>query len=405
MNVYSYKAITTDGETIRGLVEADSDEAASALLAARDLYLLQVRKTGKLVARLQTGYQARGIKRRDIIEFASNLAVMIKGGVPILNALDDIASTINNKFLRSVISDVRQTIEMGSSFTDALRNHRAVFPDVMIRLVMVGEETGRFEESLSNAANHLQKIQDLADTVKRAMIYPIFAMLTTGGALVFWLAYVLPQVMQVIVNLNVPLPWLTRALHRMSLFTQQYWYLLLLTPVLPVVIVQLMKLNPRTKYLWDLIKIQLPVVKLLLYNKLLAHFCEQMRILIMAGIPIDRTLDVVAEVMGSEPFRRAILQAKEDIMAGNRISEALRVHHTLFPPLVLRMVDIGETSGSLEEQFAFLAEQYFKRVDDVSDKLGKMIEPIVLIVIGLMLGVMIVGVLLPVYDVFSKIPM
>jgi type II secretory pathway component PulF len=402
VNVYSYKAITANGEVIRGMVEADSDEAAGTLLAARDLYLLHVRKTGRLVARLQTGYQARGIKRRDIIEFTSNLAVMIKGGVPILNALDDIASTVNSKYLMSVINDVKQTIEMGSTFTDALRNHRAVFPDVMIRLVMVGEETGRFEESLSNVAKHLQKIQDLADTVKRAMVYPIFAILTTGGALVFWMAYVLPKIMQVIVNLNVPMPWLTRTLHQMSLFTEKYWYLLVLTPALPVLTVQLMKLDPRTRFLWDRIKIQLPVVKLLIYNKLLAHFCEQMRILIMAGIPIDRTLDVVAEVMGSEPFRRAIVQAKEDIMAGSRIAEALR-RHTLFPPLIIRMVDIGETSGSLEEQFAFLAEQYFKRVDDVSDKLGKMIEPIVLIVIGLMLGVMIVGVLLPVYDIFSKI--
>ena len=402
MNLYSYKAITANGEVIRGMVEADSDEAAGTLLAARDLYLLHVRRTGRLVARLQTGYQARGIKRRDIIEFTSSLAVMIKGGVPILNALDDIASTVNNKYLRSVISDVRQTIEMGSTFTDALRNHRAVFPDVMIRLVMVGEETGRFEESLSNVAKHLQKIQDLADTVKRAMVYPIFAILTTGGALVFWLAYVLPKIMQVIVNLNVPMPWLTRTLHQMSMFTEKYWYLLVLTPALPVIAVQLMKLDPRTRFLWDRIKIKLPVVKLLIYNKLLAHFCEQMRILIMAGIPIDRTLDVVAEVMGSEPFKRAILQAKEDIIAGSRIAEALRLH-TLFPPLIIRMVDIGETSGSLEEQFGFLAEQYFKRVDDVSDKLGKMIEPIVLIVIGLMLGVMIVGVLLPVYDIFSKI--
>jgi type II secretory pathway component PulF len=402
LNVYSYKAITANGEVIRGMVEADSDEAAGTLLAARDLYLLHVRKTGRLAARLQTGYQARGIKRRDIIEFTSSLAVMLKGGVPILNALDDIASTVNNRYLQSVINDVRQTIEMGSTFTDALRNHRAVFPDVMIRLVMVGEETGRFEESLSNVAKHLQKIQDLADTVKRAMVYPIFAILTTGGALVFWLAYVLPKIMQVIVNLNVPMPWLTRTLHQMSLFTEKYWYLLALTPALPVLAVQLMKLDPRTRFLWDRIKIQLPVVKLLIYNKLLAHFCEQMRILIMSGIPIDRTLDVVAEVMGSEPFKRAILQTKEDIIAGSRIAEALRLH-TLFPPLIIRMVDIGETSGSLEEQFGFLAEQYFKRVDDVSDKLGKMIEPIVLIVIGLMLGVMIVGVLLPVYDIFSKI--
>lgn len=402
MNQYTYKAIAANGDIVTGTVEADSTEAVGALLSARDLYLLQVRKSSKLVIRLQTRYKSRGIKRKDIIEFASSLSVMIKGGVPILSALDDIVSTCENKYFRSVIADVRHTIEMGSTFTDALRNHQAVFPDVMIRLVTVGEQTGRFEESLANVAKHLQKIQDLADTVKRAMVYPIFAILTTGGALVFWLAYVLPKVMQVIVGLGVALPLLTRILYQVSQFTEKYWYVLPLIPALPFAAVQLMKLRPKGRYQWDRIKISLPVVKLLVHNKLIAYFSEQMRIMISAGIPIDRTLDVVAEVMGNEVFKKAILQVKEDVMAGHRISEALRLH-PVFPPLVIRMVDIGETSGSLEEQFGFLAEQYFKKVDDVSDRLGKMIEPIVLIIIGTLLGLMIAGVLLPVYDIFSKI--
>lgn len=402
MNYYSYKAIAANGDIVTGTVEADSAEAVDTILSARALYLLQAKKTGKFVTKLQTRYKARGIKRKDIIEFASSLSVMIKGGVPILNALDDIVSTCPNKYFRSIIAEVRQTIEMGSTFTDALRNHRAVFPDVMIRLVMVGEETGRFEESLANVAKHLQKVQDLTDTVKRAMVYPIFAIVTTGGAMVFWLAYVLPKVMQVIVSLNVPMPLLTRILYGVSKFTENYWYVLLLVPAAPFLIVQLMKLRPASRYQWDRIKINLPIVKLLVHNKLIAHFSEQMRILISAGIPIDRTLDVVAEVMGNAVFMKAILQVKEDIMAGSRISEALRLH-PVFPPLVIRMVDVGETSGSLEEQFGFLAEQYFKKVDDISDRLGKMIEPIVLIVIGAMLGLMIVGVMLPVYDLFSKI--
>jgi len=402
VNYYSYKAIAANGDIVTGTVEADSAEAVDTILSARALYLLQAKKTGKFVTKLQTRYKARGIKRKDIIEFASSLSVMIKGGVPILNALDDIVSTCPNKYFRSIIAEVRQTIEMGSTFTDALRNHRAVFPDVMIRLVMVGEETGRFEESLANVAKHLQKVQDLTDTVKRAMVYPIFAIVTTGGAMVFWLAYVLPKVMQVIVSLNVPMPLLTRILYGVSKFTENYWYVLLLVPAAPFLIVQLMKLRPASRYQWDRIKINLPIVKLLVHNKLIAHFSEQMRILISAGIPIDRTLDVVAEVMGNAVFMKAILQVKEDIMAGSRISEALRLH-PVFPPLVIRMVDVGETSGSLEEQFGFLAEQYFKKVDDISDRLGKMIEPIVLIVIGAMLGLMIVGVMLPVYDLFSKI--
>ena len=402
MNHYSFKAVAADGQVVRGNVEAPSDEAVDGILRARDLYLLRARRTSKLYNQLQRGYRAWGIKRKEIIEFCSNLAIMIRGGVPILSALDDIIATVSNKYFRSVIEDVKKNIEMGTTFTEALSHHQAVFPDAMIRLVTVGEETGRFEESLADVARHLQKMQDLAEMVKRALIYPVFAMITTGGALIFWLAYVLPKIMQVIVSLGVPLPWLTRFLSEVSQFTEQYWYLLPIIACIPVLIVQFMKLKPASKYYWDRAKMKLPIVKLLVHNKLIALFCEQTRIMIAAGISIDRTLDVVAEVMGSEVFKRAILKAKDDIIAGSRIAEALKVTNA-FPLLVIRMVDIGETSGSLEEQFDFLAQEYFKKVDNISEKLGKLIEPLMLIVIGLMLGIMIVGVLLPIYDIFGKI--
>jgi type II secretory pathway component PulF len=402
VNHYSFKAVAADGQVVRGSVEAPSDEAVDGILRARDLYLLQARRTSKLYNQMQKGYRAWGIKRKDIIEFCSNLSIMIRGGVPILSALDDIIATVSNKYFRSVIEDVKKNIEMGTTFTEALSHHQAVFPDAMIRLVTVGEETGRFEESLADVARHLQKMEDLAEMVKRALIYPVFAMITTGGALIFWLAYVLPKIMQVIVSLGVPLPWLTRFLFEVSQFTEKYWYLLPIIPCIPVLIVQFMKLKPATKYYWDRAKMRLPIVKLLVHNKLIALFCEQTRIMIAAGISIDRTMDVVAEVMGSEVFKRAILKAKDDIIAGSRIAEALKVTQA-FPLLVIRMVDIGETSGSLEEQFDFLAQEYFKKVDNVSEKLGKLIEPLMLIVIGLMLGIMIVGVLLPIYDIFGKI--
>jgi type II secretory pathway component PulF len=399
---YSYKAIAAGGEIVKGTLEAANEEAVDGALRARNLYLLQARKTSGLYNRVQTGYKSRGIKRTDVIEFSSSLSIMIRGGVPILTALEDIITTIDSKYFKAVLEDVKKNIEMGTTFTEALSLHKEVFPDVMIRLVTVGEETGRFEESLADVAHHLQKMQDLANMVKSALVYPIVALVTTGGALIFWLTYVLPKIMQVIVGLNVPMPWLTRFLFELSKFTEKHWYVLPIIPVLLVLTVQLMKLKPETRYYWDRLKISLPIVKLLVHNKLIALFCEQFRIMFAAGISIDRTFDVVAEVMGSEVFKRAILQAKQDIMSGSRISEALRAHR-VFPHLVIRMVDIGETSGSLEHQFEFLAGQYYKKVDDIADRMGKLIEPALLIVVGSMLGVMIVGVLMPIYDIFSKI--
>jgi type II secretory pathway component PulF len=291
---------------------------------------------------------------------------------------------------------------MGSRLSDALELHKAIFPDILIRLVRIGEETGRLEGSLAEVASHLQKLEDLASAVKRALIYPLFSLVTTGIAVIFWLAYVLPKIMQVIRDLGVKMPLLTRILYELSKITEEYWYVLLVIPVLIVPVWQAMKLQPVSRYYLDYIKINTPIIKLLVYNRLLALFSEQMRLLITAGITIDRSLDVAADVMGNEVFKRAILEAKMDIVAGRKISEALNAR-TIFPSLLIRMVSIGESSGNLDQQFDFLAKHYYKLVDDFSDKIGKMIEPVLIIALGCVMGLMVAGVLLPMYDVFTKL--
>jgi len=327
---------------------------------------------------------------------------MIRAGVPILTALNDIIDTIDNEYLKSTLSDVKKNIEMGTRFSDVLELHKSVFTDILVRLVRVGEETGRLEESLSEVAGHLQKLEDLAATVKRALIYPLFSLITTGAAVIFWLAYVLPKIMQVIRDLGVKMPLLTIILYELSKITEKYWYILIIIPVLIFLVIQIMKIKPDTRYYLDYMKIKIPIVKLLIYNKLLALFSEQLRLLITAGITIDRSMDVAANVMGNEVFKKAILDAKKDIEAGNKISESLGAH-TIFPPLLIRMVSIGESSGNLDQQFNFLATHYYKLVDDFSDKVGKMIEPILIITLGCLMGLMVAGVLLPMYDVFTKL--
>jgi general secretion pathway protein F/type IV pilus assembly protein PilC len=402
MNNYSFKALDADGIVIRGILEADNASSVHENLAARGLFVLHVKQSSLLFKKIIDKFITWRITRKDIIEFSSNLSLMVRAGVPILSALDDIIDTIDNKQLKSTVRDIKKNIEMGSRLSDSLDLHKKIFPDILVRLVRVGEETGRLEESLSEVADHLQKMEDLATTVKRALIYPFFSLITTGAAVIFWLAYVLPKIMLVIRDLGVTMPLLTVILYELSKFTENYWYILLIIPVLIFLVIQAMKLRPETRYHWDYIKIKLPIVKLLVYNKLLALFSEQLRLLITAGITIDRSLDVAADVMGNEVFKRAILKSKADVVAGNKISDALSAR-SIFPPLFIRMVSIGESSGNLDQQFSFLARHYYKLVDDFSDKVGKMIEPVLIITLGCLMGLMVAGVLLPMYDVFTKL--
>lgn len=401
MNYFSYKALDADGAVVKGVAEGEDISAVYGELASKGFYILNLKRASSAAAYLRSVLLSRKLQRKDVIEFANNLSVMLRAGVPLLSALGDIIATTENKKLNSIISDIKRGTEMGLRFSDAVEAHKNVFPDIFVRLIRVGEETGRLERSLLDVADHLQKMEDLASAIKRALIYPAFAIVTTMGALIFWLAYVLPKIMKTLTEMGVKLPLVTRILLHVSAFTQAYWYLIPLVPVAVFAIFQILKQKESTRYYVDRLKLAFPIVKLVVYNKLLALFSEQLRILIVAGLTINRALDIIADVMGNTVFKRAILRTNEVIAAGSRISDAMR-EHPVFPPLLIRMVDIGETSGNLDEQFSFLSELYIKKLDDISEKMGKMIEPIVIAVVGGLFAVIIIGLMLPLYDLISQ---
>lgn len=402
MNYYAYKAMDQEGVMVKGVAEGEDISSVYGGLSSKGLYILNVRRANTAVSNLKKVLTSRNVKRGDVIEFANSLSVMLKAGVPLLTALGDITDIAENRHLKATIADIKRQIEMGMRFSDAIAVHRNIFPDILVKLVTVGEETGRLEKSLSDVAAHLQKMGGLASALKRALIYPAFAVLTTMGALIFWLAYVLPKIMVTLKEMDVKLPLITRILLHVSDFIKVYWYLIPLLPVAVFLVVQALKRNELTRYYVDNLKLKLPIIKLVVYNKLLALFSEQLRILIVSGLPIDKSFDIMADVMGNEVFKRAIVASKESISSGSSISNALR-EHKIFPPLVVRMVDIGETSGNLDERFAFLSEHYLEKLDDISEKMGKMIEPIVITVVGVLFAVIIVGIMFPLYDLISQL--
>lgn len=402
MAYYSYKTIDEDGVIVQGTIESPDLSSAYEGLSGKGVHVLSLKSSSRFFASIKTGLKSRSIKRIDVIEFANNLSVMLKAGVPLLTAMSDIIYMTENRHFQHRIAEIKHNVEMGMGLSGAIETQKDIFPDILIRLVKIGEETGRLDKSLSDVATHLQRMEDLASAIKRALIYPSFSLITTGGALIFWLAYVLPKIMSSIKEMGVKMPFITLLLLHVSEMAQSYWYLIPLFPVALFAVIQIMKQNEVTRYYIDLIKLKLPIVKLIVYNKLLALFSEQLRILIVAGITIDRSLNLISDIIGNTVFRRAIALSKDAIAAGSTISDALK-ESTVFPPLVIRMVNIGESSGTLDEQFAYLSEHYLKRLDDISEKMEKMIEPILVIMIGLIFAVIIVGLLMPIYDMVSKI--
>ncbi len=402
MNQFTYRALSPSGKEIRGMATGADEAVVYDQLTEQGLYVLHIRSSTRLFKYLSDKLLAWQIKRHDVIEFCANLATMLRAGIPLMTALDDIISTMSNQRMRVVVGEVRKNVELGVSFSNALSLYENAFPDILVRLVRVGEETGRIDNSLAEVAQHLQRLEDLSAAVRQAMIYPLFSLLTTGGAVIFWLVYVLPRMMEVIVGMGVKMPLLTRILYEASRFSVRFWYLFLVVPLVCLVLYQGMRIRPKTAYWIDLFKLKAPLFRTLVHHKLLALLAEQLRLLLSAGITIDRALEITADVMGNAVFRRRILEAREDVMSGKRLSASLSVHG-VFPQLFIRMLTIGESSGRMEQQFGYLSEHYYKVVDRFSQKIGKIVEPVFLIVLGCIMGTMIAGILLPMYDIFSKV--
>lgn len=401
MRVFAFQAVDGDGKKVNGAVDAETLEEATSNIASRGLYLLKITETRGLSASLGKIFKGR-VKRSEIIDFSQNLSVMVGAGLPLLTAMEDIGSSVTNTTLQGAIAESKASIEQGASFSDAIAVHKSVFPEIFTRLVRVGEETGNFERSLADVAEHLQRMEDLASSIKRALIYPIFAIVTTMGALAFWMIYVLPKIIDTLKGLGVKLPLLTRALIVASNLSQRFWYMALVIPAAIFIILKLMRQNERGRYLVDQLKLKFPIYKLIEYNRLLALFAEQMRILTVSGLTIDRTLGIVSDVMGNDVFKRAINNIREDITYGSSISDSIK-RQKVFPNLMIRLISVGESSGTLDDQFGFLAKHYLKHLDDVSDKLGKIIEPLVISTVGVVFALIISGLLLPVYDLVSKV--
>jgi len=403
MPYFRYRAINDNGKVITGMVESSNKIVVMEIIKTLGLYPVTIKKIKNYwIAKIIKWLIYGKVKRKDIIEFSNNLSVMLNAGIPLLSSLEDIASTTENRYFKEKILSIVSMIQMGSTFSDAISLHKDIFPEIFIKLVTVGEETGRLAQSLKDISKHLQRMETLISAVKRALLYPIFSILIITVVLIFWLVYVLPKIEKLFKEMGIPLPLLTRIVMGISRFTKDYWYFILGFILICYVMFVIIKKNKTVKLKIDRIKFSIPIVKLIVHNKVLAIFSEQMEILLTAGIGIDRAFELSAPVTDNYYVMKIIKQVKEEIIAGSSITDALRIHW-IFPPMFIRMVYIGEQTGRLTEQFIFLAEHFIEKLEDIIHKIGKMLEPIIILIIGLLFIIFILSILLPIYDLVVKI--
>ena len=353
------------------------------------------------------GFLARTFDRisiQDRINFARHLALVIKAGLPVFEGLKIIQEQTESPILKRVIGDLITEVNNGKFLADSLQKYQYLFGDFFINIVRVGESSGTLAKNLLYLAEELRRSKALEGKVRSAMVYPLVILCATIAVSGFLTFFVFPKLVPVFASMNVQLPITTRILLAALGFLKSYGLYLLVAIILVVIGIRFaLKTFAPVKYFSDRMLFFVPVLSDLVVNVNMVNFCRVLALLLKSGVKIVESLDITANTFNNSVYRRALVLSEDEMKKGGQLGIYLAAHKNFFPPLVSGMVRIGETTGNLEDNLEYLADYYDGEVDSKLHSLTSLIEPIMLLLMGLLVGFVALSIITPIYSISQGI--
>lgn len=399
MALFLYKAVDPEGRIVRGQLDAANDSELDQRLERLGLEVIDVReKTARNFTLIK-----RKIKRQDLITFCFHLEQLTRAGVPLLEGLEDLRDSLDHPQFRQVIANILDEVEGGKMLSEALAMHPAVFDSLFVNLVKAGEQSGRLPEIFSRLTESLKWQDEMIAQAKKAITYPAFVAVVVTGVMFFMMIYLVPQLVGFMKSMGQELPFHTRMLIATSNFFVQFWYLVLAFPFAAFAAVKIgTKHSPAFRYRLDGFKLRVWLFGPILKKINLARFASFLGLLYDSGISMLQALRICEGIASNVVLSQAIEQAGRQIGEGQGITASFQ-NTGLFPPLVIRMLKVGETTGALDTALANVSYFYDRDVKDSIGRLQALIGPILTVVLGLLMGWIMLSVLGPIYDTISKI--
>ena len=398
MPLFSYKAVDANGRSVLGRVEAVNVFDLEQRLTRMGLDLVSGAPSAQR-SRLIGGAK---VGRQELINFCFHLEQLASAGVPVLEGLQDLRESVDQPRFREVVSGLIESIEGGRSFSQALGEFPEVFSKVFVSLVRAGEQTGKLPEVLKSLTESIKWEDELAEQTKKLFMYPAIVGGIVLAVTFFLMIYLVPQMAGFIRNMGQEVPFQTRLLIAVSAFFVNYWWAVLIAPFVVWAAVRLaIRGNPAVEYAMDRYKITLPVIGPILRKIILSRFASSFAMMYSSGITVLDAIRGCEEIMGNKPMEYALRTAGQQIAEGKNVTAAFQ-DIGLFPPLVIRMLRIGENTGALDRALLNVTYFYNREVRDAITKLQGMIQPALTVVLGIVLAWIMLSVLGPVYDSISK---
>ena len=394
-NVYVYKGIDRKGNKIQGEMNGISSAIVKAQLLKQGISAKSVNKKAKPLF----GGGKKAIKPADIAVFSRQMATMMKAGVPLVQAFDIVADGLENPSLRDLVLAIRDDVAAGGGFAPSLRKHPKYFDDLFCNLVEAGEQSGALETMLDRIATYKEKTEALKAKIKKAMTYPIAVVVVAIVVTGILLVKVVPQFAETFGSFGAELPAFTLFVLHLSELAQKWWFVILISVgVFVFAFKEIVRRSPTVAYTVDKYMLKLPIIGKILYLSVMARFARTLATTFAAGVPLIDALTSVAGAAGNRVYSEAIVRVREDVSTGIQLNTALKARN-IFPTLLIQMSAIGEESGALDEMLDKVAAYYEEAVDNMVDSLTSLLEPMIMSVLGILVGGLMIAMYLPIFQI------
>ena len=400
MPIFKYKAFNKDKKVQEGMVEAISKDYVGEILTEKGFSIVSITEvsSGKKIFNLDF---LNRIKTKDIVIFSRQFSVLISANVSMVQALKVLVDQTANVILKMILSEVADEVDAGSTLSEALAKRPNVFNNFYVSVVRSGETSGKLDEVLSYLADEMEKDYDMMSKIKGAMIYPVFVLVSLIVVGIVMMIFVVPKLTGILTESGAELPITTRILIGTSSFMQQYWWLLIIITVALVAAFKWYEKRPQGRRQLDYLKLRLPIFGHLFQLIYLVRFTRSMNTLIVGGVTIDNSLKVTAEVVGNKIYQELIEETVKEVEDGNSISSVFIKSKTI-PKMVSQMLNIGEKTGKMDVILDRITNFYSREISNMVANLMTLMEPIIMVVMGVAVGIMVAAVILPMYNLASN---
>jgi type IV pilus assembly protein PilC len=397
---YKYRTITPDGREVEGFYEGDSEAGLVKMLKERKELVISIERDIKSETRIEL-FKTK-VKKKDLALFCRQFYTMISAGLGIVPCLEILVAQTRNKTFKNAIADAYEEVQKGKTLSQAMKEHTSVFPTILVSMVEAGEVSGNLDTVMLRMAEHFEKENKLENKVKSAMVYPAVLAVVSVVVVVFMLVFIMPTFIGMFESSGVELPGLTKVLLNISNSLKTYWYIYIGVILALVTGIRRYKKTEGGRRLFDSLKLRFPIVKGTTSMLITSRFTRTLSTLLTSGIPLIQALEVVARVVNNTIIEERMVEGIDSVRKGVSLARTVK-DVGVFPPMVDSMIKIGEESGSLDDMLTKTADFYDEEVQTSLQKLTSMLEPIMLVVMGFIIGFIVIAMYLPMFDMMKTV--